>query len=109
LTTKIHGVVAAPGNPLHLFLSAGNEHDVKFAPQLLCTLTVEGAAVNADRGYDSQALVDWLKSRSAIPNIPSRQTNKDTARMRLVGVQRAALGRVLLAKNQAIPLRRHLL
>jgi hypothetical protein len=66
LTTKIHGVVDAPGNPLHLFLSAGNEHDVKFAPQLLCTLTVEGAVVNANRGYDSQALVDWLKSRSAI-------------------------------------------
>jgi len=64
------------GNPLCLFLSAGNEHDVKHAPRLLCTLPINGSVVNADRGYDSQAFVDWLKSLGAIPNIPSRETNK---------------------------------
>ena len=64
------------GNPLCLFLSPGNDHDIKHAPQLLCTLSIDGSVINADRGYDSQAFVEWLISRGAIPNIPSRETNK---------------------------------
>jgi len=76
LTTKIHAVVDALGNPLCLFLSAGNEADITNAPPLLCTLSLDGTVVNADRGYDSQPFVDWLKSMGAIPNIPSRATNK---------------------------------
>ena len=77
MTTKIHGVVDALGNPLYLFLSAGNESDIKNAPPLLCTLPLEGTIVNADKGYDSQDFVNWLKSMGAIPNIPSRETNKE--------------------------------
>jgi len=59
-----------------LFLSAGNESDIKNAPPLLCTLSLDGTVVNADMGYDSQPFVDWLESMGAIPNIPSRITNK---------------------------------
>ena len=69
-------MVDALGNPLHLLLSAGNEADVSNAPPLLCTLTIKGSVINADKGYDSQAFIDWLISIGAIPNIPSRQTNK---------------------------------
>jgi len=69
-------VVDGLGNPLCLFLSPGNDHDIKHAPQLLCTLSIDGSVINADRGYDSQAFVEWLISRGAIPNIPSRETNK---------------------------------
>ena len=76
MTTKIHAVVDALGNPLHLLLSAGNETDIRNAPPLLCTLSISGSIVNADKGYDSQAFVDWLISLGAIPNIPSRETNK---------------------------------
>jgi len=76
LTTKIHGVVDGLGNPLYFLLSAGNESDIKNAPPVLCTLAINGSIVNADRGYDSQVFVDWLKSLGAIPNIPSRETNK---------------------------------
>jgi transposase len=76
LTTKIHGVVDALGNPLYLFLSAGNEADISNAPPLLCTLSIHGSLINADRGYDSKDFVDWLESLGAIPNIPSRETNK---------------------------------
>jgi len=61
---------------LYLFLSAGNDADITHAPHLLCTLPLRGAIVNADRGYDSQPFVDWLLSMGAIPNIPSRETNK---------------------------------
>jgi len=76
LTTKIHGVVDALGNPLTFLLSAGNEADISNAPLLLCTLSLGGTIVNADRGYDSQNFVDWLISMGAVPNIPSRQSNK---------------------------------
>ena len=65
----------ALGNPLYLFLSAGNEADISNAPPLLCTLPLKGTVVNADKGYDSQDFVNWLKSMGAIPNIPSRETN----------------------------------
>ncbi|GHV14803.1 DDE transposase [Clostridia bacterium] len=76
MTTKIHGAVDGLGNPVCLFLSAGNESDIKNAPQLLCTLSLDGTIVNADRGYDSQPFADWLISIGAIPNIPSRERNK---------------------------------
>ena len=69
-------MVDALGNPLHLLLSAGNEADISNAPPLLCTLNVKGSVINADKGYDSQSFVDWLISIDAIPNIPSRETNK---------------------------------
>jgi len=77
LTTKIHAVVDALGNPLHLLLSAGNEADISNAPPLLCTLPIKGSVINADKGYDSQPFVDWLTSIGAIPNIPSRETNRE--------------------------------
>jgi len=62
---------------LYLFLSPGNESDIKNAPPLLCTLPLKGTVINADKGYDSQEFVDWLKSMGAIPNIPSRETNRE--------------------------------
>jgi transposase len=69
-------VVDALGNPIQLLLSAGNKADISNAPPLLCTLSINGSVVNADKGYDSQPFVNWLKSLGAIPNIPSRKTNK---------------------------------
>jgi len=42
----------------------------------LCTLSINGSIINTDKGYDSQEFIDWLKSLGAIPNIPSRETNK---------------------------------
>ena len=64
------------GNPLCLLLSAGNESDIKNAPPLFSGLSINGSIVNADRGYDCQGFVDWLVSLGAIPNIPSRKSNK---------------------------------
>jgi transposase len=69
-------VVDGLGNPIYLFLSPGNDNDITYAPQLLRTLPISGSIINADRGYDSQEFVDWLESLGAIPNIPSRKTNK---------------------------------
>jgi transposase len=64
------------GNPVNLLLSADNEADISNAPPLLCSLSIDGSVVNADKGYDSQKFVDWLASLGATPNIPSRETNK---------------------------------
>ena len=70
-------MVDALGNPLKLLLSEGQEADVSNAPKLLCTLSINGSVVNGDKGYDSKNFVEWLKSLGAIPNIPSRETNKE--------------------------------
>ena len=53
MTTKIHAVVDALGNPLKLLFSEGQESDIRNAPPLLCTLSVNDSIVNADKGYDS--------------------------------------------------------
>ena len=60
-----------------LFLSEGQESDIRNAPPLLCTLPVKGSVINGDKGYDSKDFVLRLKSLGAIPNIPSRETNKE--------------------------------
>ena len=70
-------MVDALGNPLKLLLSEGQESDIGNAPPLLCTLSLGGSLVNADKGYDSKDFVKWLQSLGAIPNIPSRETNKE--------------------------------
>jgi hypothetical protein len=70
-------VVDALGNPLKLLLSEGQESDIGNAPPLLCTLSVNGSVINGDKGYDSKDFVEWLKSLGAIPNIPSRESNKE--------------------------------
>jgi len=70
-------VVDALGNPLKLLLSEGQESDIRNAPPLLCTLSIKGCVINADKGYDSKDFVEWLKLYGAIPNIPSRETNRE--------------------------------
>ena len=77
MTTKIHAVVDALGNPLKLLLSEGQESDIRNAPPLLCTLSINGSVVNGDKGYDSKEFIEWLELYGAIPNIPSRETNKE--------------------------------
>jgi transposase len=58
LTTKIHAVVDANGNPIALKLSEGQAHDGRSAADLL-----------ADRGYDSDALRSKMAERGAWANI----------------------------------------
>ena len=51
LTTKLHGVTDALGNPLRWLLTPGQRHDITQAGALLNGLTSE--AVVADPGYDA--------------------------------------------------------
>lgn len=68
LTTKIHAVVDANGNPIVIKLTEGQAHDGRSATDLLATVG-EGQIMLADRGYDSDALRAAIASRGAWANI----------------------------------------
>lgn len=75
-STKIHIVVDALGNPLDFVLTAGQAHDVKQAPALLAGRRTD--YVIADKGYDSDALLEFIEQMGAIPLIPARKNRTET-------------------------------
>ena len=68
LTTKIHALVDANGNPIALKLTEGQAHDGRSAADLLDTVGM-GQTLIADRAYDSDALRTALAARGAWANI----------------------------------------
>jgi transposase len=68
LTTKIHAVVDANGNPFTLKLTEGQAHDGRSAQDMLDSVG-PGQILLADRAYDSDALRDALATRRAKANI----------------------------------------
>jgi transposase len=68
LTTKIHAVVDANGNPFTLKLTEGQAHDGRSAEDMLDSVG-KGQTLLADRAYDSDALRDTLAERGAKANI----------------------------------------
>jgi transposase len=68
LTTKIHALVDANGNPIALKLSEGQAHDGKSAADMLDNVEA-GQILLADRAYDSDALRKSLAERGAWANI----------------------------------------
>jgi transposase len=75
LTTKIHAVVDALGNPVALSLTPGQAADITQAEPLL--ERIEPDALIADKGYDSNALVEVLEARDITPVIPSKANRKE--------------------------------
>ena len=74
LTTKIHTIVDALGNPLAVSLTGGHVHDVTQAQVL--TQEIEPAALLADKGYDSDGFLEHLEVRCIKPVIPPRANRK---------------------------------
>jgi len=75
-STKIHAVVDALGNPIRFKLSGGQEADCSWAiPALTDT---EFGMLLADKGYDTDELLDFVKQRAAETCIPpkSNRTNQ---------------------------------
>jgi transposase len=70
LSTKIHAVVDDDGLPIRIVLTAGQAHDQSVVPELLRDL-MPGSDVVADRGYDSDAVLDLIRQAGARPHIPS--------------------------------------
>jgi transposase len=68
LTTKIHAVVDANGNPFTLKLTEGQAHDGRSAQDTLDSVG-PGQTLLADRAYDSDALREALAKRRAKANI----------------------------------------
>ena len=74
MTTKIHAVVDALGNPVALSLTPGQAADITQAETLLERL--EPDALLGDKGYDSDALVADLNEREITPVIPPKANRK---------------------------------
>ncbi len=77
LSTKIHAVVDALGNPVRFILTAGQQAEIKQA-----TLLIEGFSADyiiADKGYDANAFIAAIETGEAIAVIPPKN-NRKTAR-----------------------------
>ncbi|MFR9101523.1 MAG: IS5 family transposase [Coprococcus phoceensis] len=75
-SSKIHVAVDAYGYPVYLMLSEGQRNDINFAIPLLEHMDIEKSSVLADRGYDSQNLIDYIYEKGAEPTIPSKKGAK---------------------------------
>lgn len=73
-STKIHVTVDGLGNPLRLYLTAGERHDIIKAHDLIVDLDFE--YVLADRGYSVQAFAEEIIVNGAEPVIPPKKNAK---------------------------------
>jgi transposase len=69
--TKIHATVDALGNPLRLLLTGGQRGDATQAIALLKGFDFSG--VLADRGYDADAILDFIAQNGAQAIIPAKK------------------------------------
>lgn len=74
MTTKLHLAVTGDGHGVEGFLSAGNDHDIIHAEQLV--KDIYGCYILADRGYDSDAFRAFLVGQNCEPVIPGRKNRK---------------------------------
>lgn len=58
-------------------LSEGQRNDINYAIPLLEHININGSLVLADRGYDSNKLIDYIYSHGGEPVIPSRKSAKE--------------------------------
>jgi transposase len=74
LTTKIHALVDALGNPVELRLTPGQAHDLACAEPLI--ENADPDALIGDKAYDADPFVETLTQRGIIPVIPSKANRK---------------------------------
>ena len=77
--TKIHAVVDALGNPIHVQLSSGDIHDSGITEDVLDHVELEpnGTAVLADKAYDSFEFREYIADRDADFRIPPKNNSVD--------------------------------
>lgn len=73
MTTKVHAVVDALGNPLRFILTPGQVSDITQAETLIADLPAE--YVLGDKGFDAASLRNAIKRQGAVPVIPPRITS----------------------------------
>ncbi len=75
LSTKIHAVVDALGNPLSFHLTPGQACDLDGADKLLPTIVAN--TVLADKGYDAdERVIERIQAQGKLAVIPSRRNRK---------------------------------
>jgi len=94
LTSKIHTIVDALGNPLTYEITAGHIGDCVTGYEMLQSFDVKDKNVVADRGYDTNAILNRLAEEQSTSRHPQSKTSYDPATYRLVVVQRTSLGRI---------------
>ena len=75
-STKIHAAVDAYGYPVCIMISEEQRNGINFAIPVLEHINIENSSVLADRGYDSNKLIDYIYDRGGEPAIPSRKGAK---------------------------------
>ena len=76
LSTKIHAVVDALGNPTAIVLTPGQACDLDGADQLLPNISAD--AVLADKAYDAEdRVIDLLRAAGKEIVIPSKRNRKE--------------------------------
>ena len=73
MTTKIHAVVDAVGNPLRFILTPGQVSDITQAETLIENLPARH--VLGDKGYDAKSLRNAIAEQGAVAVIPPRITS----------------------------------
>jgi len=75
LSTKIHALVDALGNPLAFFLTPGQAHDLQGADALLPQMQAD--TLLADKAFDAdERLIEPLLAAGKSPVIPSKSNRK---------------------------------
>ena len=74
MTTKIHALVDALGNPVEVMLSAGQDHDLTCAEPLI--EAVDPGALIADKAFDADPFIAALNDRAIASVIPSKSNRK---------------------------------
>ncbi|SSY80074.1 Transposase and inactivated derivatives [Alysiella crassa] len=69
--------VDACGNPIEFIITAGNVNDIVVAPNLLAQLDLSHTdTVCADRGFDSDAFRELIRSEQCQANIPYKKNRE---------------------------------
>ncbi|QDH23839.1 IS5 family transposase [Saccharibacillus brassicae] len=76
LTTKIHAIVDALGNPLKFELTTRQAHDSVKGYEMLSQFDLSNREVLADRAYDTDAIRTLLREQNAIAVIPSKRNRR---------------------------------
>lgn len=74
-TTKIHMAADAHGNPIDFEITGGEVHDAKAANGLIDKISGAQHFI-ADKGYDSDAIRETVRSRGINPVIPRKCNSK---------------------------------
>ena len=71
---KIHALTDALGLPVRFILTEGQAADITQAIPLM--QGIRSSTLLADKGYDADALLDWLKQREVVAVIPPKVNRK---------------------------------